>query len=243
MLTSKDSHFVDVRLFKDRYAEEKNQATHTISCVDWAFAGHSHTTKPHDAPRESGMAQMSHTVWKHWIDSKSDAPAVDEGDMWIQQNGDVLERGKQKNSETGEETEYEELWHDLEVVPLGKKQNRSSLVMKADDPERAVRGMAVKVGGWCQAILKAQGDLTIERWERRPAKSTDGGPSTDNVLQERTRNDWVRVFRLGKGELPCELMCSNTDGKIGLNTIRRYQTNEDWSSETEWKVLEEYYWQ
>ena len=241
MLTSKDSHFVDVRLFREKYEEEKFHGTNSIACVDWAFAGRSQTTKPHKG-QEGGTAQISHTVWEHWIDSKSNSPGVDEGDMLVQENEDVLERGKQRHPDTGEETEYEELWHDLEVIPLGKKRNRSSLVMKANDPERSVRGLAVKIGGWCQAILKVNDDLTIERWERRPVKSSDGSASTDEALQERTRNDWVRTFRLGKGTLPCEFMCSNTLGKIGLNTAQRYQTDEDWASETEWKVLEEYYW-
>ena len=230
-----------MRLLRERYEDEKNEESFTEACVEWAFAGRS-SIKPQGA-RENGMVKLSHTVWDHWIDSKSDNPDPDEGDMWVRKDGDVLERGKQTHPVTGEETEYEELWHDLEVDAMGKKQNRNSLVLRADNPERDVRGMAVKVGGWCQAITKAGGALTVERWERKATDSTgDEAQPEASKAEERTRNGWVRTFRVGKGTLPCEYMCSHTSGKIGLNTTLSYQTDEEWTSATDWKVLEEYYW-
>lgn len=251
MLTSRDTYFIDVRLFRDKLEEAKATGKHTQACVNWAFAGRSHT-KPQKSQTDD-MIKLSHTVWDHWIDSRSNDPGIDEGDMWLQEDGDVLERGKSKDAVTGQETEYEELWHDLEVVRLGKKHNRSSLVLRADDPERNLRGMAVKVGGWCQAILKVGDALTIERWERKPAASTINQTlDEDDKHDKRTRNDWVRTFRVGEGKLPCGYMCSNTDGKIELNGVLRYIANTNEFSfyktpneddrETGWKVLEEYYW-
>ena len=219
-----------------QWEEEKRNVTNTFTCLDWAFAGKSHT-KPIEN-QEDGRAK-SHSVWDHWIDSKSSNPAVDEGDLWTQDDGDVLERGKQKHPETGEETEYEELWHDLDVIPLGRKGNRSSVVMRADAPEEHVRGLAIKIGSWCQAILKVGDELTIERWEHRIEGGTTDPADRDPGI---TRNNWIRTFKVGKGTLPCKYMCSNTLGKIGLNTIQKYQTGESWESETEWRVLEEYYW-
>ena len=56
--------------------------------------------------------------------------------MLVQEDGDVVERGMQKHPLTGQDTEYEELWHDLEVEAFGKKQNRSTLVMRVEDTER-----------------------------------------------------------------------------------------------------------
>ena len=189
------------------------------------------------------MIKLSHTVWDHWIDSKSDNPEVDEGDMWMQKNGDVLERGKQKDPETGEEVEYEELWHDLEVIPLGKKQNRSSLVIRVENAEKGVKGLAVKIGGFCQAILRSKDDITIERWEHKPADFFQGkAPVRGRGSHERTHNDWIRTFRVGGGKLPCEYMVANTDGKIGLNTVFGERTDRSWTTELEWKVVEEYYW-
>lgn len=241
-----------MRLFREKLEEEKATETNTEACIDWAFAGRSHS-KPQGA-HVHDTSKPSHTVWGHWIDSKSNDPGVDQGDMWLQEDGDVLERGKSNDPTTGQETEYEELWHDLEVVPLGKKRNRSSLVLRADDPKKDLRGMAVKVGGWCQAILKVKDALTIERWERKPAASNENEALDEESKHEtRTRNDWVRTFRFGKGILPCKYMCSNTDGKVGLNKVVRYNANEtmfvasykpdnDWNIETGWRVLEEYYW-
>lgn len=187
--------------------------------------------------------------------------------MWTQDDGSVLELGKSKDPITGEDIEYEELWRDLEILPLGKKRNRSSLVLRVHDPEEDIKGMAVKIGGWCQAIMKVKDDLTIERWERRPVgQDKDDLPVEEGQLGRRTQNDWVRTFRFGNERLPCEYMCSNTEGKIGLNKAVSYRprpkntskmtfvdytlydsfmshtANDDWTTARSWRVVEEYYW-
>lgn len=187
--------------------------------------------------------QLSHTVWDHWIDSRTDNPDSDEGDMWVQPNGDILEKGKNSDPVTGEETEYEELWHDLEVEAFGKKHNRSSLVMRADEPARNIRGMAIKIGGWCEGILKVGDELTVERWEWKPKDCASDVASTEASMEtERTRNDWMRTFKIGKVPLPCNHICSRTYGKFGLNAVLKCTTDTDWESDIEWKVAEEYYW-
>ena len=229
-----------MRILKEKREEEKSKDTNTRECIDWAFAGRSRTT-PHGA-RKDGMIQLSHTVWDHWIDSKSDNPGPDEGDMLVQEDGDVVERGMQKHPLTGQDTEYEELWHDLEVEAFGKKQNRSTLVMRVEDTERNIRGLAIKVGGYCQGILKTEGSLTIERWECK-ADTSDGGredvSAWHHSQEGRTRNGWFRTFRFGEENLPCITMCGHTSGKFGLNTTRTDSKDE---LELDWKVLEEYYW-
>ncbi|KAK4694601.1 hypothetical protein P7C71_g3004, partial [Lecanoromycetidae sp. Uapishka_2] len=247
VLTSKDSYFVDVRLFKDKLEEERGKDENTEACIQWAFAGRSHAT-PQGA-RKDGMIQLSHTVWDHWIDSKSNDPDKDEGDMWVQKNGDVLERGKNSNPETGEEIEYEELWHDLEVESMGKKHNHSSVVMRAENSEKNLKGMVVKVGGWCQGIMKVGDELTVERWEHKLGSVSDNQQEAVRVQQNggwrtekgRTRNDWIRTFKLGKGFLPCKDIVEETSGKLGLNHVVKDHPNY-WESATEWRVLEEYHW-
>lgn len=238
VLTSKDSYFIDVRILREKLEEEKNKEVNTESCLEWAFAGKSHTTLSNNS-----SMQLSHTVWHHWIDSRTDNPDPDEGDMWVQSNGDILEKGKNSDPATGEETEYEELWHDLQVEAFGKKDNRSSLVMRADEPEKNIRGMAIKIGGWCEGILKVEDELTVERWEWKPTDCASEVASTE-VSKERegTRNDWTRTFKIGKGTLPCKNICSRTHGKFGLNAVLKSTTDIDCNSEIEWKVAEEYYW-
>ncbi|KAL9135535.1 MAG: hypothetical protein Q9175_003275 [Cornicularia normoerica] len=232
VLTSKDSYFVDVRILREKLEEEKSLDTNTESCLEWAFAGKSRTT----FSKDSSM-QLSHTVWDHWIDSRTNNPDSDEGDMWVQPNGDILEKGKNIDPVTGEETEYEELWHDLQVEAFGKKDNRSSLVVRADEPERNIRGMAIKVGGWCEGILKVEDETTVERWEWKPTDCASDVASTEGIKeQERNRSDWIRTIKIGKGILPCEEICSRTYGKFGLNAVLKSSTDIDW------KVAEEYYW-
>ena len=232
VLTSKDSYFVDVRIFREKLKEEKGQEVNTEGCLEWAFAGKSHSILSNDS-----SMQLSHTVWDHWIDSRSNNPDSDEGDMWVQPNGDILEKGKNKDPVTGKETEYEELWRDLNVEAFGKKDNRSSLVIRADDPERNAKGMAIKIGGWCEGILKIENDLTVERWEWRQTDGTSDVAFTEASKGDgRTPNGWVRTFRIGKSTLPCNDMCSRTFGKFGLNTVLKSTTD------IEWKVAEEYYW-
>ena len=184
-----------------------------------------------------------HTVWDHWIDSRTNDPDPDEGDMWVQPNGDLLEKGKNEDPVTGEVTEYEELWHDLSVESFGKKHNRSSLVMRADQPERNTSGLAIKIGGWCEGILKVGDELTAERWEWKPTDCASDVDSPEAIKDHRrTHNDWVRTFKVGHGILPCKAICSRTYGRFGLNAVRKSTPEISWESDIEWKVLEEYYW-
>ncbi len=233
-----------MRLFKDKYEEEKDNEENTEACIEWAFAGRSHTV-PQQAKR-IGVPQESHTVWDHWIDSKSNDPDKDEGDMFLQENGDVLERGKNKNPETGEETNYEELWHDLEIESIGKHHNHSSVVMRAENPDKNLKGMVVKVGGWCQGITKVGDELTVERWEHklgfmsedeREALKRNGWKTAIG----KTRNGWIRTFKSGKGFLPCKYVIEGASGKLGLNFVLKDHPDY-WESKAEWRVLEEYYW-
>lgn len=233
-----------MRLFKDQLAEEKGMNEHTEACIEWAFAGRSHVT-PRGA-RKDDMIQLSHTTWDHWIDSKSNDPDKDEGDMFVQKNGDVLERGKNANPETGEETEYEELWHDLEVESMGRKHNHSSVVMKAENPEQSLKGMVVKVGGWCQGIMKVGDEMTVERWEHKLGSVTDDEREAIRISgwqteKGKTSNDWIRTFRCGTGYLPCKDVVEETTGKLGLNHVIKDHPDY-WKTETEWRVLEEYHW-
>lgn len=54
-------------------------------------------------------------------------------------------------------------------------------------------GMVVRVGGWCQGLMKVAGQVTAERW----AKGRAG--------------KWERVVRIGAGLLPCMVACMDRD--------------------------------
>ena len=55
----------------------------------------------------------------------------------------------------------------------------------------------VRVGSWCQGILKIGDGVTIERWQWRP----EGSANTE-------RGGWKRVVRTGSDVLPCDITFS-----------------------------------
>lgn len=215
MLTSQTSHYVDVRIYKDELENLKSNDSENnkSSILEWAFAGKSSTTQ---GSLEDGD-KPQHSVWEHWIDSKSDNPSVDEGDMWPQANGDVLERGIQRHPVTGLQCEYEELWMDLEVKVVGEEEQRVSIVLKFEDTDGVTKGLIVRVGSWCQGILKADGKITIERWECN---------SKDSKIPE-----WSLVARIGDGALPCSATFNRVPHDSGVQYCN-----------LQWKVVEKFFW-
>lgn len=238
VLTSKDLHYVDLRILKIRWLEEGVKEMQSPQCVQWAFAGKSRTKK--DAKTGDGPGSRSHTVWDHWIDSEGNEGGTDEGDMTVLDDGTVLEEGVTLNSD-GTEQKYEELWRDLPVDPLGKKQNRYSIVLRAENEEQYLKGLVIKIGAWCQGILKKNGQFTIERWQLKPKHEDENSQVQANDVEEstRTRNDWVRTFKMGTEVLACKDVCEYTTGKLGMNATKLYGERDN---EIEWRVIEEYYW-
>lgn len=219
--------------------------------LEWAFAGISHTTP---SVPEPGSMRSYRSVWEHWLDSKTDTPKPDEGDMWPQPNGDVLEKGSSREPETGAVTEYEELWADVPVETTGLDEKRASVVLQLQDDARKARGLVVRVGGWCQGILKIGDEITLERWKWVPGKSgtmdrvamtgvggevpavVDGsssegfGPNTEETDHP---GDWKRVVRLGIRFLPCAVTFDPDLAEVG---------NEVEAGDSSWKVIENYQW-
>lgn len=146
VLTSPRKHYVDTRLLMP------SDASHTITTIDWAFAGTSSTTPATDSSPE-------HTIWMHWVDSSTaDGESVkDEGDMIRLANGEAVERGQMVNPKTGKMEKYEESW--IDIRPMGDK---IGWVVKIQG--QGVRGMVVRIGGFAQGILRKGGDFGIKRW-------------------------------------------------------------------------------
>ena len=222
VLTSQTSHFVDIRLFKDVVnLHETNSSEGVLKPVlEWAFAGISHNKSGYD---ESKKIEYNHSIWNHWIDSRTDEPSIDEGDLWPQPNGDVLERGIQLHPVTGVKCEYEELWGDLPIkVVEEEEEKRMSLVLKVNDENRNARGLVVRVGQFCQGILKMGNKLTVERWEW-----------VDLAAESEPQGCWRCKVRIGDGSLPCD----QTRKIGGLCNGAIVQ-----SGGLEWRVIEDYRW-
>ena len=164
--------------------------------------------------------------------------------MTIQYDLTVLEEGITVTAD-GKEQKYEELWEELYIEPLAKKQNRHCIVLRADNMELKMMGLVIKIGGWCQGIMKKGDELTVERWQLKPPKPDDDDDDKASEIKtiddpsSRTRNNWVRTFKLGPETLACRDVCENADGKLGPTIVNLYGDKEKL---IEWRIIEEYYW-
>lgn len=221
--------------------------------LEWAFAGTSHTEP---AVPEPGNTKPWRSVWKHWVDSKSDDPKPDEADMWPQPNGDTLEKGSTRDPDTGVVSEYEELWAELPVEKTGADEGFFSVVLQLQDDVRSAKGLIVRVGQWCEGLLKIGSDVTVERWKWVPEgseslgqKSSTGGESKlptvingshsatperkDDQTQSEFGGNWTRIARLGARFLPCAATFDPDMARQG--TVVE-------AGDFTWNVIESYQW-
>ena len=123
------------------------------------------------------------------------------------------------NPANGIMTRYEECWVDVGVLGIdggddkGKSDGWSkcgqggdggnvresgskdkwSVVLVLEDDEQHVRGMVVRVGQFCQGILRVRDEVSVERWQwQAVAPAAAGG-------------EWKRVAKLGRLFLPCAM--------------------------------------
>ncbi|PHH83016.1 hypothetical protein CDD82_3928 [Ophiocordyceps australis] len=188
VLTSPSRRFVDLRILKsneetcwpENWHQEK---TLPLERLDWAIAGTSATS--------ATAGGVEHVVWRHWIDSRTQTPehVVDQGDVIGQSDGTVLETGRGLNPATGTEEAYQEVWEDNEV------RASACLVLSLDDGGR--RGMVIRLGRYCQGLLRSASGLTVERWRWNDA----GG--------------WAMVVRMGGERIPCSFAVGATTAEMG----------------------------
>ncbi|KAI9864952.1 MAG: hypothetical protein M1830_006070, partial [Pleopsidium flavum] len=103
---------------------------------------------------------------------------------------------------------------------------------------KGIRGLVVRVGGWCQGIVKVKGEVSVERWKYAEKKEKgSGGVRVENdveeVAGETDLGDWQRVIRLGPGALPCSLTFTPAKMKEG-NVVK--------AGDTKWTVIEKHEW-
>ncbi|KAI1153043.1 hypothetical protein F4825DRAFT_282474 [Nemania diffusa] len=161
VLTSPGHRFVDIRILKD--------TDEPAAALDWAFAGLS------SSEIRNGVR---HSTWRHVVDSRTRVSeiAVDEGDMFPQDDGRTLETGRMVNPATGKLTDYEEIWSDPEPedgIPeadqnsaglTGQLRGRRCVVLELRDDEREQRGMTVCLGRYYQGVVRIGERFAAERW-------------------------------------------------------------------------------
>ncbi|KAI6781457.1 uncharacterized protein J7T54_001419 [Emericellopsis cladophorae] len=207
VVTSPGSHFVDIRALRPASAptDWPSPSAETVQLtpdqLDWAIAGTSSYERAGNHTRGR---------WAHWIDSRTtDTDGVaDEGDNHTQPDGTTLEKGVMLNPATGKETEYEELWRDVQVLPLSGDKIRSVVVQM--DKGNDTRGSVVLAGQYCQGLLRKAGAISVERWQFGQC-------------------GWEKVLGMGTGSLPCHQILSASD----LSQGQTFDFGGD-----DWKVVE-----
>jgi hypothetical protein len=154
VLTTAAKYFVDVRIF---LPTSSTPPTNTIESLEWGFAGTANST-----PAQGEIP--AHTEWSHWVDSKTTEVVRDEGDMYPQKNGEVLEYGSMVNPAKGVVEKYEECWVDLSTRVIPPEKEFISWVMKCEDVERETKGMVIRIGEYIQGMLRKGDDISIGRW-------------------------------------------------------------------------------
>ncbi|CAN8100827.1 unnamed protein product [Discula destructiva] len=188
VLTSPARYFVDIRVLKKALpsSEETPVAgfpglslSLSLGNLDWAIGGTSasEARTRHDGP------SFSHSVFTHWVDSRTRQPetATDEGDMFPQPDGTTLEKGRMVNPATGDESDYEELWRDGEPKHLPSV--AKCTVLQLHDDAQDTRGLFVQLGQYAQGVLRVGDVFTAERW-----------------LWRQSDLKWERAFSIGREE-------------------------------------------
>ncbi|EPS97438.1 hypothetical protein FOMPIDRAFT_1078536, partial [Fomitopsis schrenkii] len=191
VLTAPSQTFLDIRVLKPPVhpaADADGEQATDASRLEWAFSGVATTEY-----REG----ICHKTWTHHIDSRSAygaEPPMDEGDMFPEPDGVLCrEKGRMVNPETGEMSDYEEMWESVEAHATGTDTSKWCLVATVTAEERKARGMLVRVGQFIQCLLIVDDEVNVERWVY-----TDAGDSGDAH-----HKGWERTLKLGSRVLPC----------------------------------------
>ncbi|KAK0715470.1 hypothetical protein B0H67DRAFT_645217 [Lasiosphaeris hirsuta] len=192
VLTSPERRFVDLRILLD--AQPSPGGNYPFSALEWGIAGTSSSSLRAPTSSEPPGQQISHAQWRHWINSRTvDVEnAIDEGDNLPQPDGTVLEKGRMVNPTTGRETDYEEVWHSDTIDAVHGATVCIVLKLQRDEEDSSPleRGMVVRLGQYCQAIVRkgpGDGDVTVERLK------------WDDATEE-----WVKQVRIGDAEVPTD---------------------------------------
>ena len=176
-------------------------------------------------------------TWTHWVDSRgpvskqthSDSRAAsgaqspaspvtpsdwtDTGNIYpTDKENEFLEKGRMMNDK-GVMQDMEELWRDFTPQRLPGEANAASIVLKAENKILGVRGMVIRVGGWCQGIIRSSnGEIGVERWRFGSSGFIDGMVKRyDDSATQQQAGKWQKIFKLGKMSLPCESACLKSD--------------------------------
>ncbi|KAI8978886.1 hypothetical protein BD414DRAFT_421546 [Trametes punicea] len=176
VLTTPTRHFVDLRFFlrSDAHSDAAKLLT-----IEWGFAGRS-------------VGTATHGKWIHEISSRTEHPEdeSDEGDIFPHPTlpNIELERGQMRHPDSGKVIEYEEAWKAVPVLPVGGPYDAMHISVRLElrgDEISDKRGAIVRVGQYCQGILRDGANVSAQRW-----LWSDGS--------------WKRIAQFGDLDIPCD---------------------------------------
>lgn len=207
---------------KEQHASEVTPTSElSLGDLEWAFGGSSTTEERPDPRAKPGDQKhnIKHTTWHHWVDSNTgfrDPEVEDEGDLFLQEDpGRTLETGSMVNPATGEITDYEEMWLDVDAERVNGEE-RVCVVLRAEDAQKEIRGLVIRIGRYIQGVLRKGESFAVERWVR-----------TEN------EGDWNLSFREGVLGMPCSTAFRAGDLKVD-DTLD--------TDLVQWKVHEKVVW-
>lgn len=120
------------------------------------------------------------------------------------------------NPETGKFTPYEEKWADVALKSTtGREDGKvECAVLELCSEEHSARGLVVRVGQYCQGIVRVGEQVAVERW----------------VWDAETGFTWKRRVRMGDLFLPCGVVVGEPE-RLELGGEIRY-------GEQVWRVVE-----
>ncbi|KAF7195456.1 hypothetical protein HII31_03348, partial [Pseudocercospora fuligena] len=180
VLTSPESRFVDIRILKSAQSDNtipqlaRDAAMLPFTHLNWAFAGFSSSEITPDG--------ITKSTWNHFVDSRypDTSQVSDSGLMYPQPNCNLtLETGSMLKPITSKIESYEEMWRDI-------RPSAGVAVLQLHDDEASTRGMVVRVGNFCQGVVRQGEKFALERWE-----------------WEGDKEGWKRQARMGDLWMPC----------------------------------------
>jgi hypothetical protein len=111
----------------------------------------------------------------------------------------------------------------LEEGSLSARGVLTCCVLQHEDAARRSRGMVVRVGQFCQGVLRIGDEFAAERWEWTPQAG------------------WKRVFATGGLNMPCDVICYLAVRKLRVGSEVVYGPGEIWRcvEEEQWQPLDE----
>lgn len=112
--------------------------------------------------------------------------------------------------------DIKDTWHPISPLNTVLENHKWNIVLELDESIKNAKGLIVRVGHYCQGVLKIGDAVTVERWRfiHKQSKHTTQNLSTKSASPAATEKsepepafegDWTRELRLGDHFLPCAI--------------------------------------